>query len=101
MSIETTLLGVRNPKWVTLQKFKLDSDRNYTTDSDGKRLYETLTDSDGNAKKAINCECKWSHLGDNTQDWLWFTANPEDTEKHGRDLYAALVNGDHGTVADE
>ena len=80
-----TLVAVRNPKWETRK------------DNDGN----VINDSDGNPVKVINCECQWSHLGDNTQAWLPFTADADDTEQHGKDLYAALVNGDHGTVADE
>ena len=80
-----TLVAVRNPKWETRK------------DNDGN----VINDSDGNPIKVINCETQWSHLGDNTQAWLPFTAYVHDPEQHGKDLYAALVNGDHGTVADE
>lgn len=27
-----------------------------------------------------------------------FTASPDDVEKHGRDMYAACLRGDHGVV---
>tara|TARA_R100001463_G_scaffold129946_1_gene189037 strand:- start:182 stop:433 length:252 start_codon:yes stop_codon:yes gene_type:complete len=80
-----TLIAVRNQKWVTIK------------DAEGN----VVNDSEGNPLKVIDCECQWSHLGDNTQEWLPFSANPNDVEKHGKDLYAALVNGDHGTIADE
>ena len=77
-----TLIKVRNPKWFTKK------------DDDGK----VINDSDGNPIRFINCEAQWSHLGER---WLPFTANKDDVEKHGRDLYNALVNGDHGSIADE
>ena len=43
----------------------------------------------------INCEAKFSHLAD---EWIPFTANPNDTEEHGRTLYANAVKGDYGIV---
>ena len=43
--------------------------------------------------RLINCEVQWNGA------WHWFTANPNDTEQHGRDLHAALLAGDHGTIA--
>ena len=67
------------------------------TDAEGN----VINDSNGNPKKIINCEAKWSHLGNETQDWHPFSANKEDVEQHGKDLYNALVNGDHGAIADE
>jgi len=84
-----TLIAVRNPKWVTVKNQRLDSDGN------------GVNDSDGNPIRVIDCECQWSHLGDNTQPWLLFTANANDVAQHGKDLYNALVNGDHGAIADE
>ena len=52
--------------------------------------------------QAINVEVKWSQLGivDN-QDFTLFTATSFDSEQHGKDLYAALVNGDYGDIAAE
>jgi len=47
----------------------------------------------------INCEAQFGHLGDSTQDWLSFSANPNDSEEHGRTLFANAVNGDYGDVA--
>ena len=99
--LNTTLLAVRNPKWETLKDYKYDSDGNVVNDSDGNPVEVIINDADGNPKKVIQCEAKWTHLGDSSQDWLPFCANSEDVEKHGRDLYAALVNGDHGAIADE
>ena len=84
-----TLVAVRNPKWKTIKTERLDSDGN------------VVNDSDGNPIKVIDCECQWSHLGDNTQNWLPFSADARDTEQHGKDLYAALVNGDHGSITAE
>ena len=46
----------------------------------------------------IDCEAKFSHLGDSSQDWLPFTATNSDTEEHGRVIYANAVKGDYGTV---
>jgi|TARA_R100001460_G_scaffold56795_1_gene96533 hypothetical protein len=83
--INTSLIAVRNPKWHTRK------------DIDGN----VLNDADGNPLRIIDCECQWSHLGDNTQEWLPFSADSHDSEQHGKDLYAALVNGDHGAIADE
>ena len=83
--INTSLIAVRNPKWHTRK------------DAEGN----VINDSEGNPKKVINCECQWTHLGDETQEFYPFTASPEDPEQHGKDLYTALVNGDHGTIAEE
>ena len=80
-----TLVGARNPKWHTPRKANGDA----------------FVQEDGSNLRVINCEAQWSHLGDNTQEWHPFTASPNDTEKHGRDLYAALINGDHGEIAAE
>ena len=82
---KTTLIAVRNPKWITLK------------DSDGV----VENDSEGNPFKMIECEAKWTHLGDETQEWLPFGAVPWDVEKHGRDLYNAMVNGEHGEILEE
>ena len=100
MSIETTLLAVRNPQWVTIRTPRLDSNNKYVLNSDGSLVTDVLM-KDGNPFRVIACETKWSHLGDSSQDWTPFDANPEDVEQHGRDLYTALVNGEHGAIADE
>ena len=47
----------------------------------------------------IECEAKFGHLGDSTQDWLPFAANPNDEEEHGRTLFANAESGDYGAVA--
>ena len=96
-----TLIAVRNPRWETVKNPKLDSDGNVVNDADGNLIMDIVNDADGNPVRVIQCEAQWSHLGDSTQEWLLFTANPDDVEQHGRDLYAALVNGDHGSIADE
>ena len=96
-----TLIAVRNPKWVTVKNQRLDSDGNGVNDSDGNPVMDVVNDSDGNPIRVIDCECQWSHLGDNTQPWLLFTANANDVAQHGKDLYNALVNGDHGAIAAE
>ena len=80
-----TLIAVRNPKWHTVK----DEDDNPIVQEDGTNF------------RVINCEAQWSHLGDNTQEWLPFTADSRDVEQHGKDLYNALVNGEHGAIADE
>ena len=95
------LIAVRNPKWQTLKDYEYDSDGNVVNDSDGNPVEVIVKDSDGNPKKLIQCECQWSHLGDETQEWLGFASTPWDTEQHGKDLYAALVAGEHGAIADE
>ena len=96
-----TLVAVRNPQWTTIRRARRDSDGNAVTDSDGNVIMDAVNDSDGNPIRVINCECQWSHLGDNTQDWLPFTASSNDPAQHGKDLYAALVNGDHGAITAE
>ena len=96
-----TLIAVRNPQWKTIKYERLDSDGNVVKDSDGNSIIDVVNDSDGNPVRVIDCECQWSHLGDDTQEWLPFTATNTDVAQHGRDLYNALVNGDHGAIADE
>ena len=53
-------------------------------------------------KSIIDCEAKFSGLPESVYDdtWLPFTANPNDSEKHGRDIFANAENGDYGEVAD-
>ena len=53
----------------------------------------------------IYCEAQFSHLftvdgdGNKTYNWSNFTADPNDIEKHGRDIFANAENGDYGVVA--
>jgi len=35
-----------------------------------------------------------------TYGWIPFTASPDDTEKYGRELYAAAIAGDFGIIED-
>ncbi len=95
-----TLLAVRNPRWQTVKTFSVDSDGREIKDSDGNSI-EVDWVVDGTIQKIIKCEAKWSHLGDSSQDWLPFASTPWDPEQHGKDLYAALINGDHGEIAAE
>jgi len=46
----------------------------------------------------INVEAKWQHL--ESEGYLPFTANPNDTEAHGVDLYNRCVAGEFGTIAE-
>ena len=96
-----TLLACKNPRWFTLQRIKRDESGNEVTDESGETIWEDSLDENGDKIKLIYVDCQWSHLGDTSQPFQTFIANPNDPEKHGRDLYAALVNGDHGTIADE
>jgi 5-hydroxyisourate hydrolase-like protein (transthyretin family) len=94
-----TLIAVRNPQWKTIKTERLDDDGNVVNDSDGNPIMDILNDADGNPVKVIDCECQWSHLGDNTQEWLPFTATNTDVAQHGKDLYDAIVAGEHGEIA--
>ena len=96
-----TLLAAKDPKWFTLQRSKLDENGDEVKDENGNTEWEDILDENGNPKKLINIQCQWSHLGDESQPFLNFIANPEDPEKHGRDLYAAIINGDYGTIGEE
>lgn len=96
-----TLLNVRNPKWKTVKTERLDSDGNVVNNSDGNPIMDIVNDENENPVRVINCECQWSHLGDNTQEWLPFTADSNDVEQHGRDLYDAIVAGEYGEIAEE
>ena len=96
-----TLLAVRNPKWVTIKNIRHDAEGSIVKDAEGNTILDTQLDNDGNPVKVIDCETKWSHLGDSSQDWEIFTAHHSDSEQHGRDLYDALINGEHGAIADE
>tara|TARA_B100000941_G_scaffold243146_1_gene187100 strand:+ start:1054 stop:1329 length:276 start_codon:yes stop_codon:yes gene_type:complete len=87
------LLNVKNPKWKTLKSYEEDAEGNVTEN--------VITDDEGNPIKVIDCECQWSHLGDDTQDYLPFTATSEDTEEHGKKLYQDLVDGKYGAIEDE
>ena len=87
------LLNIKNLKWKTL--------KNYEEDAEGNVTETVVTDDEGNPIKVIDCECQWSHLGDDTQDYLPFTATSYDTEEHGKKLYQDLIDGKHGDIADE
>jgi hypothetical protein len=53
----------------------------------------------GNAEHTlIEVEAKWEHISD--LGYLPFTANPNDTEAHGVDLYNRCINGEFGTIAE-
>jgi hypothetical protein len=96
-----TLIAVRNPQWQTVKTERLDSDGNVVNDEDGNPIMDIVNDDDGNPMRLIQCEAQWSHLGDDTQEWLPFAATSWDVEQHGRDLYNAIVAGDHGAIAEE
>ena len=97
-----TLIAVRNPQWKTTTQIRTDDDGNPVYEADGETyISDVVNDENGNPVRVINCECQWSHLGDNTQEWLPFTADSRDIEQHGRDLYNAIVAGEHGAIADE
>jgi len=42
----------------------------------------------------INCQIEHQEYG-----WIPFTASEDDPEQHGRDIFAALIAGDHGPIA--
>ena len=69
------------------------------TDENGKLVLEPVLEDDGVTKqKLIWCETKWSHLGDDTQEWLPFKVTPYDTMVHGQKLWTDLNNGVHGAI---
>lgn len=45
--------------------------------------------------EAIKLDVKFAEFANE----LPFTAHPEDSEEHGRILYANALNGDYGTIA--
>tara|TARA_Y100000361_G_C11081440_1_gene301249 strand:+ start:546 stop:845 length:300 start_codon:yes stop_codon:yes gene_type:complete len=96
-----TLLEIRNPKWKTIKNWKVDDNNEFVLDSEGNQIEEVALDSEGNPLRCVDCETKWSHLGDSSQDWIPFSATPWDKAEHGKALYEALINGDHGAIADE
>ena len=99
--MSVNLIATRNPQWKTVKTQRVDDDGNVVNDADGNPIMDNVLDDNGNPMRVIDCECQWSHLGDNTQEWLPFTATSDDAEQHGRDLYNAFVNGEHGAIADE
>ena len=101
MAIETTLIEVRNQKWHTASYNRVDSEGNDVLDSNGDPILDPHLDENGDPVKVINCEAKWTHLGDDTQEWREFTAYEHDTEAHGKLLYQDLVAGKYGAIADE
>lgn len=46
-------------------------------------------------KTLINCEVEHPDYG-----WIPFTASPNDPERHGRNIFAGCLAGDHGPIAD-
>ena len=67
-----TLIGAKNPVWANEEQTK------------------------------IYLDCKFSHYADigmtENNGYYGFLADPNDTEEHGRQIYAAAVNGDYGTI---
>ena len=99
MDINTTLLAIRNPKWFYHKVVKADENCEDVLDSEGNVQYEFIYESDGTTKqKLIHCETKWSHLGDESQDWKPFNVTPYDTMAHGQKLWTDLNNGVHGDI---
>jgi hypothetical protein len=47
------------------------------------------------AHTLVNCQ-----IDHPTYGWIPFTASAEDPEQHGRDIFAELIAGDHGPIAD-
>ena len=54
----------------------------------------TWADSD---QTLINLTVRFAEIDED----IPFTASATDVEQHGRDLYNAFVNGEHGAIADE
>ena len=73
-SIGATLIGAKNPVW---------GDENNTF---------------------INLDCKFSHyanIGMTENDGYYpFTASPDDTEAHGKQIFEKAKAGEYGTVGD-
>jgi hypothetical protein len=97
--INTTLLGIRNAKWVWHMSIKVDENGEDDLDENGNLQFVHIYEDDGVTKqKLIWCETKWSHLGDDTQEWLPFKVTPYDTMVHGQKLWTDLNNGVHGAI---
>jgi len=96
-----TLIDVRNPQWVQMKQDKLDSEGKPVLDSEGNHIIENAVDSNGDLLKGIECQTKWSHIGDNSQEWSNFFVTPHDTTEHGKKLWEDLKAGNHGAIADE
>ena len=69
---DATLIDARNPRWMDAEN------------------------------TSIVLECKFSHYADigmtENDGYYEFGASPDDVEEHGRQIYAAAVNGDYGTI---
>ena len=48
-----------------------------------------------NANGTIDCELEHPHHG-----WVWFTADPDDVEEHGRFLFDEIKSGKYGQIAE-
>lgn len=80
-----SLVSVRNPKWKT---------KTSINDQNG----------DSYQSKVIECEAIWTTSEANVNlptNWQVFTVSAQDESQHYIDLYNALVNGDHGAIAEE
>lgn len=47
-----------------------------------------------NSSGTIDCEIEHPVYG-----WIPFTASPEDSEEHGRQIYQEAINGQHGEIS--
>ena len=105
MAFSTTLLAIRNPQWYTSKTVAKDSDgnrRSHTVDGVEHTVFAPQKNSDDEYYRWVTADCKWSHLWTvDQQEFEPFLATSDDPETHGQQLYAALVNGDHGTIAAE
>ncbi len=99
--MDIKLINCKNPKWITLKVLDVDENGESKVDADGNLILKNLVDENGNTKKAITVDCQWSHLGDESQEFLNFLASPNDPMEHGRKLYQDLVDGKYGEIADD
>jgi hypothetical protein len=98
-----SLVSVRNPKWKTKTLPRWD-ENGAVLNSDGEYIIDVVNDANGDPVKVIECEAIWTTSEANVHlpvNWLPFVADATSSVQHNKDLYAALVNGDHGAIADE
>ena len=100
-----SLVSVRNAQWKTKKRPRYDQETELNIlDSNGDLIFDVVNDENGDPMKEIDCLAIWTTSEANVHlpvNWSTFTIDATSVEQHLKDLYTALVNGDHGAITAE
>mgnify|MGYP003109172435 CR=1 FL=1 len=95
--MDCVLIDAKNPRYEYLVEPALESDGTLKKDSNGNNILYYEKDDSGNRAKGLVIDAKWQHVEE--LGYTPFHATSYDNEQHGKDLYAAIMNGDYGAIA--